>query len=182
MVEEIKKPVVCPMDVLEDEYERPLLRHPLEEAAPSGERLALLAVARDLRLRGDASQRPELCRDPRRLGCVRDEIRDGDLQLPFGFGRRIGLEHARLRLDHLAQRPVGDSFAVRKRAALPPIGEDAALLNGIQQLVDEPALSDSGNADERDELRRSFLFHSVERFAQQRAFSLAADERRANLT
>src|SRR5439155_24795560 len=39
MLDEVEKAVVRPLDVLEDEHERPALRHPFEEATPRGERV-----------------------------------------------------------------------------------------------------------------------------------------------
>jgi len=55
------------------------------------------------------------------------------------------------------------------------------LLDSIEQFVDETALPDSRDTDERDELRRAFLSHANERLAQQRAFTLPAHERRTDL-
>ena len=41
LVDEIEEPLVGPVEVLEDEHHRPLLRNRLEEAPPRGEALAL---------------------------------------------------------------------------------------------------------------------------------------------
>ncbi len=170
------------MDILEHEHERPPFRHRLEEPTPRGERLALLAVAGYLRFRTDAGERPQLGFDPFRLGCVGDQVVHCGLELPVGFFGRVGLEHARLCFDHLAQRPVRDTLAIRKRTALAPVGEHAALLDCIHQLINESALPDSRDSDERDELGPALRLHAVERLAQQHTFSLSTDQRRSNLT
>ena len=53
------------------------------------------------------------------------------------------------------------------------------LLENLEELVDEPALADAGDADDRDELRRSLLLDPRERAHEQVELALAPDERRA---
>ena len=52
-------------------------------------------------------------------------------------------------LDHLAERPVGDALAVRKRAA----HEHARPLEPVEELPREPALPDARLAVDREEVR-----------------------------
>jgi hypothetical protein len=52
-----------------------------------------------------------------------DALRHRLVQLPLDFFRRIAFEDSRLCLDHLAERPERHAFAVRERAAVPPIDE-----------------------------------------------------------
>ena len=54
-------------------------------------------------------------------------------------------------------------------------------LDHLEQLVDEAGLADSGNADQRDELRLAFGDDASERADEELAFALAADERCAAL-
>ena len=80
---------------------------------------------------------------------------DGLDELGLGGLRGVGLEDARLRLDHLRQRPEGDAFAVRQRAALAPEDEPVRIrVDRLRELPDQPALADARHADEGDELRR----------------------------
>ena len=99
---------------------------------------------------------------------------------PFlGRLRRVVLGDAGLRLDHLGQGPEGRSGPVRERAALAPVGELVARADRLHQLVDEPALADAGNADERHELRRPLLACATQGVPHGVELGLAADERRA---
>ena len=61
-----------------------------------------------------------------------------------------------------------------------PVDEPVvAGLDRLEELVDEPALADARDADERDELRLALAQHAAERLAQERELLLAPDERRA---
>ena len=54
-------------------------------------------------------------------------------------------------------------------------------VDDARELVDEPALADSGHADERDELWRSLVPGALERAADDVELALAADELRSRL-
>ena len=86
-----------------------------------------------------------------------------------------------LRLDDLAQRPQRDAVAVGEAATLAPGDEIGVFVDDAAELVDEAALADSGDADERHELRRSRVARAVERVAQDSELVLAADELGARL-
>ena len=95
--------------------------------------------------------------DPACLGFVlaTTACTDSSELLRRGVGA-FGLEDSGLRLDHLAERPEGHAFAVRKRAAVAPEHEaELARLDRLEELEDEPALADPRDADEREELRTS---------------------------
>ena len=91
--------------------------------------------------------------------------------------RRVGLEDPGLRLDDLAERPVGEDVAVRRRVRLPPADEGRTELDPPEELEREPALSDAGLPDERDELRGALAANTIERFAQHPELALSPDER-----
>lgn len=78
----------------------------------------------------------------------------------------IALENSGLGLDDLRQRPERHRFAVRKRTSAPPVREDAAMFDHLQELVHEAWLPDPRNADKRDELRRRLLADTDEQLRQ----------------
>ena len=66
---------------------------------------------------------------------------------------RILLVDPSLRLHDLAERPERDSFPVGEAATLPPGNEVGIRVDDLrEELVDEAALADARDADERDEL------------------------------
>jgi len=81
-------------------------------------------------------------------------------QLLPGRVRRVRLENSRLGLDDLAERPEGDSLAVRQRTALSPGNQLRVGRDVVEELEYEAALADARHADERHELRRSVLARS----------------------
>src|SRR5262249_54255635 len=68
-----------------------------------------------------------------------------------------------------------------QRAALAPIREHAAVLDRLEELAEESALADAGNADDRQQLRRALLAHASQSIDDLGDLALAADERRALL-
>ena len=178
VVDEVEQRVVGPVQVLEDEDERPLVGDRLQEAAPGGERL-VAAVARRL-VALEAGERTQVPLDPGGVGRVADESLDGLAKLLLGLARAVGLEDARLRLDHLAERPERHALAVRKRAAVAPVDEPVvAGLDRLEELEDEPALADPGTPTSVTSCGSRSRIDAGERLAQERELLLAADERRA---
>ena len=74
----------------------------------------------------------------------------------------IALEYSRLRLHHLGEGGIRERFAVRQRAAVPPVRERRVALSFGVQLRDESALADAGNAHDRHQLRRLVVAHALE--------------------
>ena len=177
VVDEVEQRVVGPMQVLEDEDERTLFRERLEEPAPGRERLAALrrppSPSRCRGRRADAgAARPT--RPRRRPAGPSGPAR---LELLGRLARAFGLEDSGLRLDDLPERPERDAFAVRKRAAVAPVDEpELSRLDRLEELEDQPALADPGDADERQELRRALARDADERLAEKVELPLAADE------
>ena len=180
LVEEVEEALVGPVDVLDDEDERALLGETLEEAAPGGERL-VPAIAAELRFAGEPEEREEMRLDTRLVAGAGERVLDDLVDLRGDLLRRVLLEDAGLRLDDLAERPQRDPVAVGEAAALAPGDELGVGVDDALELVDEPALADPGDADEREELRRALVARPLERVPDDSELALAADELGARL-
>ena len=90
-------------------------------------------------------------------------------------------QNAGLRLDDLAERPERDPVAVRETASLAPGDELRVGIDDALELVDEAALADSRDADEREELRRALVARALEGVPDDAELALAADELRAGV-
>ena len=90
----------------------------------------------------------------------------------------VRLQDPRFGLDDLSQRPERDALAVGQAAAVTPGDEIGPVVEGGAELGDEAALSDSGLADDGDELHGRLTLGAEERLEQERALVLPADERR----
>ena len=119
LVEEVEEALVGPVDVLDDDDERPLLGEPFEEAAPGGERL-VSAIAAELRFAGEPDEREQMRLDARLVARARERVLDGLVDLRRDLLGRVLLEDAGLRLDDLAERPQRDPVAVGEAAPLAP--------------------------------------------------------------
>ena len=136
LVEEVEQALVGPVDVLDDDDERPLFRETLEEAPPGGERL-VAAIASQLCFAREAEERAEVRLDTRLVTRAGERVLDGLAELRSDLLRRVLLEDARLRLDDLAERPQRDSVAVGQAAALAPGDELGVGVDEPLELVDE---------------------------------------------
>ena len=113
LVDEVEQTVVRPVEILEDEDERPLLGKRLEEAPPGCERLSRVVAAR-IGAGSEAGEGAEVAlHPPGFLGLVQDVL-DGCAKLGFGRLGVVALQDPGLRLGHLAQRPERDAVSVRQ--------------------------------------------------------------------
>src|SRR6266498_5969482 len=117
--------------------------------------------------------------DPSRIRSRRQYFGDARVQLLRDLFLGVAVEDARLRLDHLAERPVGDALSVGQTAALAPVDEVWVSLDVGEELGNEPGLSDPRHADERHELRSLLLPCSRKRVPEQIDLFLSPDERPA---
>src|SRR5689334_18183363 len=101
--------------------------------------------------------------------------RRGELLL-CGLGV-VALEDAGLRLHDLAERPYAPALAVRERAALPPPVDVGIRVERREELGDEAALADPGDADERHQLRGLLTAGARKRVGEQEQLALSTDER-----
>ena len=153
MVDEVEQGVVGPMQVLEHQDERMPFRHRLEEPAPRRGRLPLAVVAAAA-TRLEAGERPDVLLHPGRLLGVGDQVADGRPQLRARLLGGVGLEDPGLGVHHFPERPVGHPLAVRQRPALAPGDEVRVALDSLEELPYEPALADSRDPHQRDQLHR----------------------------
>src|SRR5579859_1094175 len=154
-----------------------MLRGGLEQAAPGGERLLPLGAFRTL----ETDERAGVTRQPLTVPRVLAEAFDHRDELLLCRGAVVRLEDPGVRLDDLAERPEAHALAVGEGTTLTP-GDDLLVCVGdLEQLGDEAALADAGDADERDELRRLFRAGALEGVGEEAALALPADERRAQL-
>ena len=168
------------MDVLDDEDEWTLLRETLQEAAPCSERL-VSAIAAELRFAGEAEEREEMRLDARLVARARERVLDGLVDLRRDLLVRVLLEDACLRLDDLAERPQRDPVAVGEAASLAPGDELGVGVDDALELVDEAALADARDADEREELWRALVSRPLEGVSDDAELALATDELGARL-
>ena len=95
VIDEVEQAVVGPVEILEDQHERPALRECFEEAPPGGEGLRL-AFAFQVRLAGDPDQRPQVRLDPAQLVRLFEDVFGRGPELRAGLLRRVGLKDSRL--------------------------------------------------------------------------------------
>ena len=180
VIDEVEQIVVGPVEVVEDQDERVLLGECFEEAPPGSKALGA-AIARHVRACREPYQQPEVKLDPFRLRRIPKDDGDRLRQLLTHVDERVRLEHPGVRLDHLGERPVRDAFAVWKGTPLAPEDEVRFRLDRLEELVDEPALSNPRYADERDELGRALLPRALESAREHVELAAAADQRRSGL-
>ncbi len=142
--EEREHRVVGPVEVLEHDDGRMLIRDVLEESSPGGEQL--LAIGGGCRL--DPEQRQEPLAEPGPLGSFGQnhlELRGRDLE-------GIRLEDPSMGLEDLTEGPERDPIAIWQAAALTPGHEVRPAVEVGAQLGDDPALAQARLADDRDQL------------------------------
>ena len=164
MVDQLEQRLLGPVDVLEDEHERLLLRNPLGPLAGSpGDFLRA-------RLRLHRFEDPG--REPEQVGhglvlAERPKLLDRDIE-------RVVVGDPGRALDHLGERPVGDTLSVGQAAAR----EDGCALEALDELAREPALADAGLAVDREQVGAPVAQRAVVGVAQQLELRVAPDERR----
>ena len=173
--DELEQAVVAPVEILEDEHERPTCRDRLEEPPPGGEGLGT-AVAAQLVCRCEACERRELSLDPAGVVRVGDDVLDGETELLLDDPGRVGRQDAGVSFDDLGQRPERDAVAVRKAAALTPEDHLHAALEALRELPDQARLADPGRADESREPRLFVRDRLIEEPGERVQLALPAHE------
>lgn len=167
VIKEVEQVLVAPMQILQNQNERPLRGKRLEELPPGGKRLRALVAAAHLR-RAKADKRAQVR--------LESAILNRLVQLPPNFLGRVALEDSRLGLDNFAERPERDTVTVWKTAALTPRDQ---LLIGIDdpgELVNDPRLPDSRDADQSDQLWLALLARALEGLRKETKLSLSPDQ------
>ena len=111
VVDEIQEVVVGPVQILEDEHERPTLREPLEKPTPSSE--GLIPTGTTTPFHGSKSdQGPQMGLDPRLI--------DDRRELPLALFHAVAFKDPGLRFDHLPESPERDPVPVGQATAASP--------------------------------------------------------------
>ena len=176
VVDEVEQPVVRPLEILEDEHERPPLRDRLEQPPPRRERLARTSGGCRV---GRAEPHERACgsHDPVPLRLVGHEPVNPCHELAGRCLRVVALQDPELGLDDLAERPVADALPVRQRPPLPPCNQLLVCVDDLEELGDQAALADARNADERHELGGQLGAAAFEGVREEPALSLTSDQR-----
>ena len=183
-VDELEHDLVAPVQIGEDEHERPFARERLEVPLHCPQRLA----ARSRRVHvgsftEPAEQVQEAVRDALDVRVVRipgSHAGDRRLHLPAGVVRGVvELDAARVP-DGLGDRPPDVGLAVGHAPALQH-GRAPLLVRHRRELDRQPALAHSRFAEQQHELRTLSVQRRVQHASQQRHLGVASDERRAGL-
>ena len=188
VLDQVEHAVVGPVDVLEHEHQRVAPRHRLDHRAHRREEdlahaLRVLALGlRDVERRLDAEQPPDhggaaLGRLGHLAGDLHQRVDRGEQLVPRLLGA-VAVEDPGLGADHLGQRPVDDSRAVRQAAALAEGGCRVALAQQPLQLLAQARLADAGLPDHRHEVRAALALDPVIDGPQQLQLVRAPDQRR----
>ena len=151
LVDEVEKAVVRPVEVLDDEHERRLLGQGLEEVSPGRKRLVSRLSPR-LALAGKADEHARSAIQA--LLLLGKSLLDCEKELLLDHLGTIALEHPRLCLDDLAERPEGDAVAIGKGAAFRPRDPPGVGLDKRARARGRAASCRSRDAEDRHELRR----------------------------
>ena len=173
VVDEVEQGCVRPLEVLEDEHGRVLLRKPFEEEAPGGEEI--LAVRGNLLVETKQLREPRF--DPGALVSVEQMPLERLVQLPRRRFRLLLLRDPRPHSHHLRERPVRDALAIGEATAAVPVHVAGEAVDVLLELPREPRLADPGDPDDRDEAGLPLVARGVEEILDQAQLSVAADER-----
>ncbi len=172
--DELDESGVRPLEILEEERDWPLLRHPLEEDAPSAEQLLLCPSRTFLE--------PEQVKDPRldeaTLFVVDNEGVERHANLLAGRGGVFAFDDAGSHAHHLGERPEGDALAVRQAAAAMPPDAFLEPIDVLEELPAEPGLADARDARHRHEMCALLVRGSVEELLHEPQLAVTPDERR----
>ena len=175
VVDEVEKGVVRPVQVLEDEDERPLVRDRLEEAPPGRERL-VASVPAPSSVSRPASGR----RCPSIQAASAGSVTNRSTACCSFSSARSELSDSRMPACALTISPSAQNVTPSPYGSERPCRQKttpkAPVSIAPEELEDEPALADSGDTDERDELRLALADDARKRLAQERELLRAADE------
>ena len=169
MVDEVEEVVIRPMDVVDDQDERSVLRERLEELPPGSEGLGAPIATAELS-GAQAHQRAQM----RLEAGVSHRL----MELALDLLASVALEDPCLRLDNLAERPERHALAVREAPALAP-GDQ--LFFGIHEAEAMPLIKPDGplcGCPGPDEQRGTGL---LDELRQQRTSDSAALVGRSNI-
>jgi hypothetical protein len=114
---------------------------------------------------------------PRRLRRLRNDRRDGAVDLTRRLLVTVRIDHAREPSHDLAERPERGSLAVRQGTTLQP-APIAMAVELAGELRHQPRLADPGHPEQAEELRLAFALDPIERPSKKGELPLAPHERR----
>src|SRR5438093_4756659 len=175
VVDEVEEARVSPLEVLKDEADRGRLCIGLEEPPPGGKKLLALTLDGPSRLK----KRKQAGLHPLALGIIGNEAtkRLGkSATLVLG---RIALRDPSAATHHFGQGRERDSLAVPGRAPCVPRRSRRLFARGMLELPCEPALANSGDADQRDHLHPALAGDRFPQLLQCAQLRIAPHERSA---
>src|SRR5919106_2090073 len=162
VLDEIEQRFLGPVDVLEEEDERLHVAERLHDLPRRPRDLLGASLALE-RLEHPRREPEHVC--DRLLLAARPQLLERLLQ-------RVVVGDPGGGLDHLRQRPVGDSLAVRQAASR----QDARALEPVDELPREAALADSRLAEDREQMCAAVADGARERVLEKLELGLAPDE------
>ena len=172
VVDEIDKPAVGVVEVLEDHRHRALRGEPLEERPPGAEEL----LRRDAGLQAEECQQGGL--DPTPLVGVRYEPAHRLRNLRPGRRLVVALQEPASLADHLAEGPEADPLAVGRAASFVPPDAFQQAVHVLEELPGKARLPDARWSDHGHEPAPPFAARRVEQLLQEAELVLAPDEGR----
>ena len=174
MLDEVQQPGVRPLEVLEHQHGRAVIRDALEEEAPGREEHVAAAGGSLL----DTEQGQERWRDAFPLARVGHELGESGIHRGAGRGLVSILGQAASAAHHLAECPERDPLPVGWRAAAMPVDVLGHPVGELLQLPDQPALADAARAGDRHQPNPPVAADRMEDVLQLAQLLLAPDERR----
>jgi hypothetical protein len=174
VLEEVEEARIRPLDVFEDHHDRVRVAQPLEKEPPGSEHV--LRLPRLALLQTEEMGQPRL--DPALLGGIGDVLGNALAQLAAGRLGIVGLGDPRAHADHLGERPIRDTLAVREAAAAMPAHRLRQAVHVLLELPRESRLADPGDSDDRDEMGLALLRRCMEELLHQAELPLPAHEGR----
>ena len=164
VVDEVEQARVGPLEVLEQEADRPGRGEPLEERPPCAEQLVTPAA----RCVADPEQGEQRRFDPASARPRRGRAARPSPRSWSGSWRASSVSSRPARdADHLAERPERDALAVGGRSAVVPPHVLDDPVDVLQELPGQPGLADAGLAGDRDQPRALFAGRRVEQVLEQ---------------
>ncbi len=174
VLDEVEQARVGPLHVLEGEHRRVALGQALEEEAPGGEEVLLVASL--------VLGQPEQVREPRLeevpLLAVEDVLLQRGVQLGLRGRRFLVLGDAAAHAHHVGERPVGHALAVGEAAPAVPVDGLGDAVEVLVELPRQPRLADAGDAGDGDEVGLLLVGAAVEEVLDLPQLAVTPDERR----
>ena len=174
VVQESDQAGVSPLQVLDDEHDRKVLRQAFEEEPPAREEL----LAREHLGGRQAEQLAEARGDELPVGRVRDPALEPGAEPLRDELLRVLLADEQSCPDHLRQGPVAHALAVGEAAPGVPEHLAGEAVDVLEELPGEPRLADAGHAGHEHEARRLPLGGGVEELLDEAQLVVASREGR----